>query len=283
MKPFEQICVDIEKNICTITLNRPDRLNAWTNQMKSELIKAFETFDKDDNVRVFIVTGAGEAFCSGVDMTPGPIETVNDNGGGHAIPRDSAGEVALKIYQLRKPVIAAINGPAIGVGCTMTLGMDIRYASEDARFGLVFNRRGLVPEGCSTWFISRIMGIAHAAEWIYTGRVFSATEAFEKGLLNKVLPENELLVAAQETAREIADKTSAMSTALSRQLIWRMMGASHPMEAHRLESMCLDYMANTPDLIEGVVSFLEKRLPNFTLGPEKDKPTFYPWWTEPEY
>ena len=280
---FEQILCEVEDRIATVTLNRPDRLNAWTVIMMEELIKAFDMLDKDDEVRAIIVTGAGRAFCAGADLDPGGFADRQKELGTDKVPRDTAGQFTLKVYETRKPVIAAINGPAVGVGTTMTLPMDIRIASEAARMGLVFNRRGMVPEGCCTWFLPRILGLSQAAEWILTGRVFSAQEALKGGLVSRVLPEETLLPTARELAHEIVDNTSGISTALSRQMLWRMLGADHPMEAHKLESKCLHYMFQSADLLEGVASFLEKRPPKFEMRPSTDMPGFFPWWIDPPY
>ena len=286
MTDFEQIIYETENRMALITLNRPDKLNAWTKQMMSELIRAFDIADKDDEVRVVIVTGAGRGFCGGADLSPDDFvgkQQKEKKKPNDSIPRDTAGQLTLKIFDAKKPVIAAINGPAVGVGITMTIAMDIRYASEDAKIAILFNRRGMVPEGCCNWFLPRIMGFSNAAELIYTGRIITAREALEYGLISKVLPAEELLPAAKKLATEIADNTSAISTALSRQMLWRMMGASHPMEAHRIESKALDYMFKSSDLTEGVQSFIEKRPPDFKMKPSQDMPGFYPWWEDPRY
>jgi enoyl-CoA hydratase/carnithine racemase len=280
---FEQILYEVDDRIALITLNRPERLNAWTVVMKDELIRAFDMSDKDDAVRAIIVTGAGRAFCEGADLDPAGFARRHKGLDPNEVPRDTAGQFTLKVYDTKKPVIAAINGPAVGVGTTMTLPMDIRIASEEARMGLVFNRRGMVPEGCSTWFLTRILGISRAAEWIYTGRVFSPREALEGGLVSRVLPLDQLLPTARELAHEIADNTSAISVALSRHMLWRMLGADHPMEAHKIESRCLHYMFQSPDILEGVGSFLEKRPPKFQMKPSVDMPDFYPWWEDRSY
>ncbi|MCP4668481.1 MAG: crotonase/enoyl-CoA hydratase family protein [Deltaproteobacteria bacterium] len=280
---FEQILCEVDDRVATITLNRPDRLNAWTVTMMEEMIKAFDMLDKDDAVRAIIVTGAGRAFCAGADLDPGGFAERQKELGADKPPRDTAGQFTLKVYETKKAVIAAINGPAVGVGTTMTLPMDIRIASETARMGLVFNRRGMVPEGCCTWFLPRILGLSQAAEWILTGRVFSAREALQGGLVSRVVPEEKLLPTALELAHEIADNTSAVSAALSRQMLWQMLGADHPMEAHKLESKCLHYMFQSPDLLEGVTSFLEKRPPKFGMKPSTDMPDFFPWWSDRPY
>lgn len=278
---FDQIKYELNGGILIITLNRPEKLNAFTNTMMRELIEAFRRADADDEVRVIIVTGAGKSFCAGDDLSSGSFEFVAESEGtkealeGH---RDGGGLLTLEIFDVKKPVIAAINGAAVGIGITMTLPMDIRVASENAKMGFVFTRRGIVPDACSHWFLPRIVGISRASEWLITGRVFSAQEALKSGLVNDVVPQPEILTAAVELAREIVDNTSAVSVALTRQLLWRMSGTDHPIEAHKIESKCLYYMGRSADCYEGVKSFLEKRSAKFKMGPSKDMPKFYPWW-----
>jgi len=281
---FTQIIYEVKSAIAWVTLNRPDRLNAWTKTMMEELITAAEMVDTDDAVRVVIVTGAGRAFCAGADLDPDTFaERRTAAQASEGVPRDTAGQLTLKLTDIKKPIIAAINGPAVGVGITMTLAMDIRLASEKARIGFAFNRRGMVPEGCSTWFLTRLVGFSQAAEWIYTGRIFSAEEALAGRLVSRVLPEDELLPAAARLAGEIAENTSAVSTALSRNMLWDMLGATHPMEAHTIESKCFHYMFQSADLVEGINAFLEKRPPRFTMRPTGDMPDFFPWRTQPPY
>jgi enoyl-CoA hydratase/carnithine racemase len=280
----EQITCEVADRVMTITLDRPDRLNAFTYRMHEELIDAFDRADADDDVRVVVVTGRGRGFCAGADLGTGG-DTFDNAGavGSSGVHRDEGGLVTLRIFRCTKPVIAAVNGPAVGVGVTMTLPMDIRLASESARFGFVFPRRGLVPEAASSWFLPRVVGISKAAEWTYTGRVFPAAEALEAGLVRSVHPDDELLPAAYALAREIADNTSAVSVALTRQMLWRMLGESHPMAAHRVDSRGINFMGASADVREGVASFLEKRPPQFTMRPSQDMPDFYPWWTEPDF
>jgi enoyl-CoA hydratase/carnithine racemase len=281
---FTQIIYEVKNAVAQVTLNRPDRLNAWTKTMMEELIAAADMADADDAVRVVIVTGAGRAFCAGADLDPNTFAERQEAARSmEGVPRDTAGQLTLKLTSIKKPIIAAINGSAVGVGITMTLAMDIRLASEKARIGFAFNRRGLVPEGCSTWFLTRLVGFSQAAEWIYTGRIFSAQEALAGRLVSRVLPEDELLPAATRLAGEIAENTSAISTALSRHMLWDMMGATHPMEAHKIESKCLHYMFRSADLTEGITAFLEKRPPRFTMRPTADMPDFFPWRTQPPY
>ena len=288
MAKFEQIQYEIENRVALITLNRPDRLNAWTVTMMNELIEAFDMADKDDEVRVVIVTGAGRGFCAGADLAPDAFGSRQEERAAAAvdtgaIPPDTAGQLTTKIFTTHKPAIAAINGPAVGVGITMTLAMDIRYVSETARIAFAFNRRGMFPEGCCTWFLPRIMGFSQAAELVYTGRTITAQEALDCGLVSKICPPDDLLPAAKALAAEIADNTSAVGTAMSRQVLWRMTGASHPMEAHRIESKALHHMSQSPDVVEGVMSFMEKRPPQFKLKPSQDMPDSYPWWEDPKY
>jgi len=274
---FETIELAVEDGIATITLQRPERLNAFTWKMMQELIAAFDRTDADDAVRVVIVTGAGRAFCAGADLGPGggtfdnSHETMEEH-------RDGGGQAVLRIFESQKPVIAAVNGPAVGVGVTMTLPMDVRIASSAARFGFVFARRGIVPEACSSWFLPRLVGIAQAAEWVYTGRIFSADEARAGNLVSRVVAPDALLPTARALAREIADNTSAVSVSLSRALLWRMLGADHPMEAHRVDSKAIYEMGRSADAREGVTAFLEKRPARFAMRPSRDMPPFYPWW-----
>ena len=280
---FEQIRYDAADGVVTITLNRPEKLNAVTSVLIRELIAAFDAVDADDGARVVIVTGAGRAFCAGADLSAG---TQTFDGARRGRPevdgehRDGGGLVALRIYDLKKPVIAAINGPAVGFGVTMTLPMDIRIASSAARIGFVFARRGVVPEACSTWFLPRLVGMQRAAEWVYTGRVFGAEEALAGGLVSRVVEPDALLPIARALAREIADNTSAVSVALARQMMWKLLGADHPMEGHRLDSRGMDWTGRSADAREGIASFLEKRAPRFPLTPSRDMPPYYPWWTE---
>jgi len=262
---FEQIIAEVQDGIMTITLNRPERMNAWTETMAHELIEALDRADGDDDVRVVIVTGAGRAFCAGADLGRGG-ETFDwrtrETAG--SVPRDRGGQFTLRVFDCTKPVIAAVNGPAVGVGATMTLAMDVRLAAQDARFGFVFVRRGIVPEACSSWFLPRVVGISQAIEWVTTGRVFSAQEALEGRLVRSLHPREELLDAARALAREIADNTASVSVALARRMLWTMLGAEHPMIAHRADSRGMWYRGQSADAVEGITSFLEKRPARFT-------------------
>jgi enoyl-CoA hydratase/carnithine racemase len=280
----QHIATEVSERVLTITLNRPERLNAWTPTMAHELIDAFDRANSDDEVGAIIVTGAGRGFCAGADLEAGG-DTFNARARGVSdeLPEDNGGQFTLRIFNSLKPVIAAINGPAVGVGATMTLPMDVRLASEQARMGFVFARRGIVPEACSSWFLPRIVGISRAMEWVATGRVFDAQEALAGGLVRSIHPPDELLGAARELAREIVDNAAPVSVALSRRMMWRMLGASHPMEAHRADSRALFARGQSADVVEGVTSFLEKRPANFTDRVSDGLPDIQPDWTEPQF
>lgn len=287
MPEYEEILYDVDGPVLTITLNRPDKLNAFTFKMMKELIDAFDHADADDSVRAVIVTGAGRGFCAGADLAAGDgTFDYRDSSGAEAKlqdARDGGGLVTLRIFESTKPVIAAINGPAVGVGVTMTLPMDIRLASEQARFGFVFARRGLVPEAASSWFLPRVVGISRAMEWVATGRVFPAHEALEGGLVRSLHAPVDLLGAAHALAMEIAENTAPVSVAVSRQMLWRMLGADHPMEAHKLDSRIIWERGRTDDAREGVMSFLEKRPARFPMKVSSGMPSFFPWWEERKF
>jgi enoyl-CoA hydratase/carnithine racemase len=285
---YEQIATEVADGVMTITLDRPDKLNAFTPTMFHELLDAFDRVDADDEVRAVIVTGRGRAFCAGADLSMGAktFATESLGSGGPrdlAAHRDEGGRLTLRIFQCTKPVIAAINGPAVGIGITMTLAMDIRLAADDAKMGFVFARRGIVPEACSSWFLPRLVGISQALEWCYSGRVFPATEALEGRLVRSLHAKDDVVGVAEGIAREIADNTSAISVALTRQMMWRMLGADHPMEAHKVDSRSINATGSSADGAEGVMSFLEKRPARFPGRVTADMPEFYPWWDEPEY
>jgi enoyl-CoA hydratase/carnithine racemase len=281
---FEEIRYEVADRVLTITLDRPDRLNAFTPTIGRELIEAFDRADADDDVRAIIVTGAGRGFCAGADLEAGGSTfDWRDRQDGNEIPRDGGGQVVLRIFDSAKPVIAAINGPAVGVGITMTLPMDIRLAAEGAKIGFVFVRRGIVPEACSSWFLPRIVGISQAMEWVATGRVFSAEEALAGRLVRSVHPPDELLDAARELAAEIADNAAPVSVAIARRLMWTMLGAGHPMEAHRADSRAMFARGQSADAREGVTSFLEKREADFTDRVSDGLPELFPGREEPEY
>ena len=281
---FEQITTELTDHVLTITLNRPDRLNAWTQTMAQELIEAFDRSDADDEVRAVIVTGAGRGFCAGADLAGGS-QTFDwrARGASDAVPRDNGGQFTLRVFDSKKPVIAAVNGPAVGVGVTMTLPMDVRLAAEDARFGFVFARRGIVPEACSSWFLPRVIGISRAMEWVATGRVFSAQEALEGGLVRSLHPGEELLDAARALAGEIVENAAPVSVALSRRMLWTMLGAEHPMLAHRADSRAMLARGQSADAVEGVTSFLEKRPAHFADRVSDGLPEIMPGYTAPQF
>jgi len=279
MTSYETLRSERDDGILTVTLSRPERLNAFSQTMFRELLSLVDEVDRDDDVRAVIVTGDGRAFCAGADLGGGGAFDRSQRATAEA-HRDEGGVLTLRLFDSLKPWIAAINGPAVGVGVTMTLAMDVRLASESAKFGFVFARRGIVPEACSSWFLPRVVGIGRAMEWVATGRIFGPDEALAGGLVTRVLPPDELLPAARGIAREIAEHTSGISVALSRQLLWKMLGADHPMQAHRLDSAAIYAMGRSPDGYEGVSSFLEKRPPAFPMRVSRDLPDFFPWWQE---
>jgi enoyl-CoA hydratase/carnithine racemase len=282
---YEQITYEVVEGVLTLTLNRPEKLNAFTRVMMDEMIDAFDRADADDDVRAVIVTGAGRAFCAGADLASGgdsfDADARPDRESG--LSRDGGGLLTLRIYECNKPVIAAVNGAAVGVGVTMTLPMDVRLASEFAKFGFVFARRGIVPEACSSWFLPRIVGINQALEWAYSGNVFPAEEALQAGLVKGLYPKDDLLPAARAIAADIAANSSSISVALIRHMMWRMLGADHPMEAHKIDSRGVYYTGRSADAREGVESFLEKRPAAFPGKVSTDMPEFFPWWQEPEF
>ncbi len=286
-----QLRYGVADGVATITLDRADRLNAFTPVMATELAGAAAAADSDEAVRVVLVTGAGRAFCAGADLGGGH-ETFRDRaarpdavprGTVDGVPRDWGGIASLPFARLRKPVIAAVNGPAVGIGATMTLPMDVRIAAESARFGFVFARRGIVPEAASSWFLPRLVGISRALEWATTGRVFDAQEALAGGLVRSLHEPDELLPAAHALAREIADNTAPVSVALTRHMMWRMLGADSPMRAHELDSRAVEARGKSEDAQEGVTSFLEKRPPRYPNRVSTDMPDFFPWWREEEF
>ncbi|MEN9856469.1 MAG: hypothetical protein RLZZ157_1595 [Pseudomonadota bacterium] len=286
---FETITLDVADKIATLTLNRPDRMNAFTGQMMTDVIAAFDHIDGNDDIGAVIVTGAGRAFCAGADLAEGAKTfdydqqapaLIQSDGEGLARIRDAGGRMTLRMFDSVKPIIGAINGASVGIGATMQLPMDIRLASRTARFGFVFARRGIVPEACSSWFLTRLVGISQALEWCYSGRVFDAEEALAGGLVRSIHEPEDLLPAAHALAREIVDNTAPVSIALTRQMMWRMLGADHPMEAHKIDSRGVYARGQTHDAREGVMSFLEKRAPQFVASVAKDMPDFFPWWED---
>ncbi len=301
MTHFNTLLTDVSDGIMTITLNRPDRMNAFTGEMANEMIAAFDLADGDDAVRAVIVTGSGErAFCAGADLSEG-AKTFDyakrpdrdDNAAAvakdgavdvtHQGARDSGGRVTLRIFNCKKPVIAAVNGAAVGIGATMQLAMDFRLASSTARFGFVFARRGIVPEAASSWFLPRLVGISQALEWCYSGRVFGADEAMAGGLVRSIHAPEDLMTAARNLAAELTSYSAPISVALTRQMMWRMLGAAHPMEAHKMDSRAIWSRGASGDAKEGVVSFLEKRPAHYPERVSNAMPHFSPWMDEPDY
>jgi enoyl-CoA hydratase/carnithine racemase len=287
---FETILYEVEDGVALVTLNRPEKLNAFNAQMMRDLIAVFDETDRDDAVRAVIVTGAGRGFCAGADLSAGGAtfdprgrSTALGSEGPGGVLRDGGGLLTLRIFDSLKPVISACNGPAVGVGVTMQLAMDIRLASTEARYGFVFARRGLNPEAASSWFLPHLVGVQTALEWCFTGRVFPAQEALDKGLVRSLHAPDELLPAARALAREIAENTAPVSIAITRQLIWRMAGAAHPMDAHRADSRGIQARGSSGDAREGVTSFLEKRPPSYPDKVSSDLPDIWPHWTKPEF
>jgi len=283
---FETVTVDVEDRIATITINRPEKLNTYTIQMMEDLIRAFDLTDAEDDVGAVIVTGAGRNFCSGLDLSDGEetfdyakrperrslseLERI----------RDLGGILTLRIFDSVKPVIAACNGAAIGIGVTMQLAMDIRLGSTQARYGFVFARRGIVVEGCASYFLPRIVGVSTALEWCYSGRLIPAEEALARGMVRSLYEPDELLPAARALAHTLIDDTAPVSLAITRQAIWRMLGADHPMEAHKIESRAISERSRTTEVRDGIRAFLEKRPAKFPDKVSSDMPGFYPWWED---
>jgi enoyl-CoA hydratase/carnithine racemase len=301
MAAYETILTDVTDGIMTITLNRPDKMNAFTQGMMAEMIQAFDEADADDAVRAVIVTGSGErAYCAGADLSAGGAtfdyakrSDRSDNSSAvredgtidvtHEGARDGGGRLTLRIFNCKKPVIGAINGAAVGIGVTMQLPMDFRLASSTARFGFVFARRGIVPEAASSWFLPRLVGISQALDWCYSGRVFGAEEALKGGLVRSIHAPEDLLPAARALAKELTSESAPVSVALTRQMMWRMLGAAHPMEAHKMDSRAIWSRGAAGDSKEGVASFLEKRTPTYPDTVSEDMPHFSPWFDEPKY
>jgi enoyl-CoA hydratase/carnithine racemase len=286
---FETIKLEIAEKVAVLTLNRPEKMNAFTGQMMLDVIAAFDHTDRNDDVGAVIITGAGRAFCAGADLSEGAKTFDYDNrsdrpekgeAGTLDRLRDGGGRMTLRMFESLKPIIGAINGAGVGVGATMQLPMDIRIASTAARFGFVFAKRGIVPEACSSWFLPRLVGISKALEWCYSGRVFDAQEALAGGLVRSLHEPEDIMPAAHAIAREIVDNAAPVSIALTRHMMWRMLGADHPMEAHKVDSRGVYARGQSPDAREGVMSFLEKRSPEFTAQVSSDMPEFFPWWSE---
>lgn len=290
-RSYETLEVELKEGILTVALHRPDRMNAFNMTMADELVRVMDYADATDEVRCVILTGKGKAFCAGADLEAGGETFDAERGdltlseqappaGGH---RDPGGIVTLRFFQSKKPLIAAINGHAVGIGITMTLPCDVRLVAENAKIGFVFTQRGIVPEACSTWFLPRLVGISKALDWTLSGRVFPAQEGHESGLFSQIVTADELQETARQIARTFADATSAVSVALTRQSMWRGLTVSHPMEAHRVESRGMFYMGAREDAREGVESFLEKRPAEFSMKVSQDLPDGFPWWQDPDF
>jgi enoyl-CoA hydratase/carnithine racemase len=287
---FETLLYRVEDGIAVVTLNRPDKLNAYDSRMRKELLAAFDETDADDAVKAVVLTGAGRAYCAGADLSEGAAAFDPSRDGAaqdrvivNGIARDGAGMLSLRIFNSHKPVIGAVNGAAVGAGVTTLLPLDIRLASTAARFGFVFARRGIAPEAASSWFLPRLVGISKALEWCYSGRVFPAAEALEGGLVRSVHAPDELLPAARAIAREIVENTAPVSVSLIRQMMWRNLGAAHPMEAHRVDSRAIQSRGRSRDAAEGVSSFLEKRTPSYPDKVSTDLPDIWPSWSPPQF
>jgi enoyl-CoA hydratase/carnithine racemase len=281
---FANILYELEDGILTITLNRPEMLNAFNGGMMSDLMAAFDQADEDDDVQAIVITGAGRGFCAGQDLSAGEktwegheerlAETELGDGGG---------ELSRRLFRSLKPIIVAFNGPAVGVGITFTLAADIRIAAPGVKLGFVFAARGIVPEGCSSWFLPRLVGISKALEWCYSGRIFQSEEALEAGLLRSIHDKDELLTAARDLAKELVSGSSRISVTVLRHMMWRMLGAPDPINAHWVDTAGINALATSPDAKEGINAFLEKRNPDFPGRVSTDLPDFFPWWEEPKF
>ena len=285
MKNYETLDTTRDKKVLTIQFTRPEKMNTFSGQMLKDIMEVLDDAEKDDEVRAVIFTGSGKAFCAGADLSSGEdtFDMSDRQKKDQNVQRDTGGVLTLRLFDFKKPLIAAINGAAVGVGVTMTLPMDIRICSDRAKFGFVFAKRGIVPEACSSWFLPKIVGISNALQWCLSGKIFQPTEALEKGLITEITSEEDLLKRAKEIASDFVDSTSSLSVTLIRQMLWKMLGADHPMEAHKVDSRGVYFLGKTGEASEGVLSFLEKRDPNFPGKVSKDLPEFYPWWTEKDF
>ena len=285
MKNYETLDATRDKKVLTIQFTRPEKMNTFSGQMLKDILEVLDDAEKDDEVRAVIFTGSGKAFCAGADLSSGEdtFDMSDRQKKDQNVQRDTGGVLTLRLFDFKKPLIAAINGAAVGVGVTMTLPMDIRICSDRAKFGFVFAKRGIVPEACSSWFLPKIVGISNALQWCLSGKIFQPTEALEKGLITEITSEEDLLKRAKEIASDFVDSTSSLSVTLIRQMLWKMLGADHPMEAHKVDSRGVYFLGKTGEASEGVLSFLEKRDPNFPGKVSKDLPEFYPWWTEKDF
>ncbi|MFL2733788.1 MAG: crotonase/enoyl-CoA hydratase family protein [Gammaproteobacteria bacterium] len=284
MNKFNSLETSVKNKILTICFNRPEKMNTFSGELLKEIFDALDIAETDDAIRAVIFTGSGKAFCAGADLSSGEDTfDMTDKKNSSEVKRDTGGILTLRLFNFKKPLIAAINGAAVGVGVTMTLPMDVRICSDKAKFGFVFAKRGIVPEACSSWFLPKIVGISNALQWCLSGRIFQPKEALEKGLVSEVTNEDELLKRAEEIAADFVNATSSISVTLIRQMLWKMLGADHPMEAHKIDSRGVYYLGKSGEASEGVLSFLEKREPNFPGKVSKDLPEFYPWWDEKDF
>ena len=285
LKEYKTILLDEVDSVAILKLNRPEKLNAFNMQMFDDMLDAIDLVNNNDNIKSLVITGSGRAFCAGADLSSGE-DTFDMSDKGEVkseVKRDTGGILTLRLFDFKKPLIAAINGAAVGVGVTMTLPMDVRICSEKAKFGFVFAKRGIVPEACSSWFLPKIVGISNALQWCLSGKIFMPQEALDKGLVTEVTQEDKLLERAEEIAADFVEATSSLSVTLIRQMLWKMLGADHPMEAHKIDSRGVYSLGKTGEASEGVMSFLEKREPNFPGKVSKDLPEFYPWWDDKEF
>lgn len=283
MTEFTQFKLDIDKGVALVTFNRPEKMNTFNPTVMTEMIRLFDVTDADDSVNAVVVTGSGKAFCAGAELGVAGGDTFNYNKRDNSreeiindVRRDGGGRVTLRIFDSLKPVIAACNGAAVGVGATMQLAMDFRLASTNARYGFVFARRGIVPEACSSWFLPRLVGVPTALEWIYSGRVFDAQEAKDKGLVQSLHAPDDLLPAAIEFARKMTEKSAPVAVAVSRRMVWSMLGAPHPMYAHRVDSRGIQTRGASTDVKEGIESFMQKRDAHFPNKVSSDMPDIFP-------
>ena len=284
MNKFNSLETSVKNKILTICFNRPEKMNTFSGELLKEIFEALDIAEKDDEIRAVIFTGSGKAFCAGADLSSGEDTfDMSDKKNSSDVKRDTGGILTLRLFNFKKPLIAAINGAAVGVGVTMTLPMDVRISSDKAKFGFVFAKRGIVPEACSSWFLPKIVGISNALQWCLSGRIFQPQEALEKGLVSEITNEDDLLKRAEEIAADFVNATSSISVTLIRQMLWKMLGADHPMDAHKIDSRGVYYLGKSGEASEGVLSFLEKREPNFPGKVSKDLPEFYPWWDEKDF
>lgn len=291
---YQTILYEVEDGLLTLTLNRPERLNAFNTQMRLDLTDALDQADRDDEVRAIVVTGSGRAFCAGADLStasfghavekPQPRRLADGSVDyGDEVVRDGGGRLTLRMFDCLKPLIGAINGAAVGIGATMLLPMDVRIASDTARFGFVFARRGIVPEAASSWFLPRLVGISQALQWACSGRVFDAQEALTGGLVSHVVTPDQLLPTARQIARDMTVESAPVSVAITRQMMWKMLTADHPMEAHRIDSRGVFERGRSADAREGVAAFKEKRVACFHDRVSSDMPSYFPWWPPRNY